>query len=222
MTHAKHGRRSSRSRRSWALAAIPVGVVASSLVVWQASYAAFSSVTTNGANTISTGTVTLSNSSAASHTLVSNLVPSSTVGTYCVLVEYTGDVGTTVKFYSKNNNPTMSAEETELANAVLVSLQMDGADTNDLAAPTGDTCRDRTPMTALATLPLTGGGSAKTATQLFSATDWDSGHNVSWTPSSSGQKRMFRFTYNLPTSVNDNDLQGQTLNFDLIWEAQNS
>src|SRR4051812_44560547 len=76
--------------------AVPIGLIASGALVWNASYAAFTATTVNPGNSWSTGSVALSDSqggssSGATGTALwsgqTNLIPGST-GTKCIKVTY--------------------------------------------------------------------------------------------------------------------------------------
>jgi hypothetical protein len=66
--HAKVGQRR-RRRMQVLLLATPLGILASSALVWQSSYSAFTATTDNTGNTFSTGTVALPVSSSVSATV---------------------------------------------------------------------------------------------------------------------------------------------------------
>jgi len=66
---------SNRLRYALLLAAIPVGLLASGLVVFKASYSAFSATTTNGANSWSAGTVTISSNPGTAMFTTTGLKP---------------------------------------------------------------------------------------------------------------------------------------------------
>src|SRR5437764_9711898 len=94
---------SKRMRLALLLAAIPIGLLGSGLFVWQASYSAFTATTTNGANSWSAGTVTISSSPGTAMFTASGLKPGNN-GTACVKVTYTGSLAAVVKLYLKNSD----------------------------------------------------------------------------------------------------------------------
>ena len=89
-----------RSRKgTWAVAlAVPVGVVASGALVWNASYAAFTATTGNTGNTWTTGSVALTDddSSTALFQLSGPIAPRT--DQRCITVTYTGDLAASVAF----------------------------------------------------------------------------------------------------------------------------
>src|SRR5947208_2299389 len=95
---ARHrGRR--RGGRRLMLAAIPLGMLASGAMVYQASNAAFTAQTTSNA-AFTTGTVVLTNSASAGITITG--VKPGTAGNQCVDVTYSGNLPANVKLYLTN------------------------------------------------------------------------------------------------------------------------
>src|SRR5947209_19250226 len=88
-------------------AAVPLGVLASGVLIWQSSYAAFSGTTTNGNNTFSAGSVTLTDDHQPATALFTapNLKPGST-GSSCIKVTYNGNLAAAVKMYVKSGDLT--------------------------------------------------------------------------------------------------------------------
>ncbi len=96
------------SRRAWYLcliAAVPLGLLAASGIVWQASYSAFTATATNGANPWSAGTVTLTATPSTAVFTAAGLKPGSN-GTACVAVNYTGSLPAGVRLYLKASDLT--------------------------------------------------------------------------------------------------------------------
>lgn len=96
------------SRRAWYLclvAALPLGLLAASTIVWQASYAAFTASATNGANTWSAGTVTLAATPSTAVFTAASLKPGSN-DNKCVKVTYSGSLAATVRLYLKVSDLT--------------------------------------------------------------------------------------------------------------------
>src|ERR1700712_4334228 len=96
------------SRSAKLLAAtVPLGIVASGVLVWQSSYAAFSATTTNPNNTFSAGSVLLTDNHQPSSVLfnATALVPGSTDSS-CIKVTYNGNLAADVKLYVKSGDLT--------------------------------------------------------------------------------------------------------------------
>lgn len=210
-----------RTRRSWAFVTIPLGLAAASLVIWQASYAAFTGSTTVSANSLAAGTVTLTqNSSGALFASIANLKPGDT-GHACVEVDYTGSVtpSVPVSLYAANVTGSGTADvATSLARNVVFTSEITTADsTGTFTAPftPGDACEVLTGTTVL----MNGAGKLYDLTSRTSTT----GLSTGWTPAQ-GSKRVFRFTWTLPSGVVDDSgsgttMQGTNVNFDITWGA---
>lgn len=100
-THTAEKGTGRRSRRgTWAVAlAVPVGLLASGALVWQASYAAFTATTENTANSWSTGTVVLADNDGGTALWTSaGLLEHGSTATRCITVSYTGDLAATIDF----------------------------------------------------------------------------------------------------------------------------
>ena len=88
------------TRKLTKVAAIPIGLLVSGLLVGQASSAAFTAQTSTGANTFATSSIQLTNDHLATSVFaVGDMIPGAT-GTKAVKVSYTGAVPVTVKMYA--------------------------------------------------------------------------------------------------------------------------
>jgi len=222
-----------------ALAAVPLAVLASGAMVYQASNAAFTASTSTGANSWTAGTVALSNStSGAALFTATNVKPAAAnaVST-CLTVTYTGSLASDVRFYVTGfSNPTPGANSHNLGSYLRLSIEQ-----SSTATPAD--CSTFTRIGGSGTFvnasgaagnPL-GGGAGSLAT---AATDWASGLG-SWAApagNSTAQTRSYKITYWLPdynetgittgaptTDQNTlNDLQGAAAQANLVWEARNS
>jgi len=199
------------SRTSKVLAAtVPLGIIASGVLVWQASYAAFSATTANPNNSFSAGTVVLTDDHQPSTVLfnASGLKPGST-GTSCIKVTYNGSLAAGVKMYVKSGDLTNT-----VAGDLSPYLTFQVEEGTGNAANCGD---------------FTGGsnlykptGQADTAKTLrdFADTKTTYGTGVSaFAPSGTGQSKTYKITYWLQ----DNNLaQGKNNTAKFTWEAQNT
>lgn len=100
-THTAEKPAGRRSRRgAWAVAlAVPVGLLASGALVWQASYAAFTATTDNTGNSWSTGTVVLADNDGGSALwTTAGLGPleHGSTDTSCITVSYSGNLAATI------------------------------------------------------------------------------------------------------------------------------
>jgi hypothetical protein len=210
-TSAYNGAERSERRRGKgavaAVAAIPVGLLVSGILVWHSSYAAFTAVADGGANSWSAGTVALSgddgsNSSGATGTAMfapTNLKPGST-GTNCVQVTYGGSLAAAVKLYVKPGGLTGAALAAQLD--VTIVEGTGGAFNNCTGFVAGATAYTGT-LSALAS----------------GSTDFSTGIG-SWTPTA-GQLKTYQITYTLKSSA-PNSVQGASSSATVTWEAQNT
>jgi hypothetical protein len=192
-------------RSRWAaLAAILTGLLVSGGVVWQASYSAFSSTSTNPTSNWSSGSVALSDddSNTALFT-ASNLKPGAT-GTKCIAVTSTGSLASTVKLYG-------TAAATTNALSTYVNLTITQGTGGGFGSCTGFA-------------PLGTGSSVYAGTLAgfgSTATAFASGLGT-WAPTGSGSEtRVFQLVYTLDPAV-PNSAQSGTAALGFTWEAQNS
>lgn len=182
----------------------PVVALATLGLVGQASYAAFTAKVSNGSNSLSVGTVNLSDDDSGSALLnLTNLKPSST-GSRCIAVTSSGSLPASVKLYATDVATTKG-----LGSYVTLTI------TQGTGAGFGS-CSG---FTAL------GSGSAVYSGTLTSFTGAATGYGSgvgSWTPSgTSSETRSFQFAYAVSSSTPDS-AQGGTAAFGLTWEAQNT
>lgn len=185
---------------------VPTALVISGLLVWQASYSAFSASTSNPTNNWTAGSVALSDddSDTAMFT-ASNLKPASTA-TKCIVVTSTGTLASAVKLYA-------TAYSTTNALGTYINLTVDEGAGGTFATSGPTSCSGFTSSANDFTGTL--------ATFATTKTNFASGVS-SWTPTGSGsESKTFRFTYTLD-SATPNSAQGGTAQAGFTWEAQNS
>lgn len=186
-------------RRPWLLA-LPVALLISSALVYQASRAAFTDTDTPGPNAWSAGTVVIDEGSNGSAVFnASNLKPGDT-DDYCIVVTYSGSLAATAKLYAS------------VSGSLAQYLDLVVEESDDTPA------QDCTGFTADTTL------SSNTETlQSFGTAHHDFATGVSsWAPppgNSTPQTRAFRISY---TVQDNNAAQGLTAAATFTWEAQNS
>lgn len=185
----------SRSARWVRWSAAPVAMVASSLLVWQASQSAFSDTTDNGANNWAAGDVVISDDDAASAMFnPTNLKPGDTA-TECIRVTYSGSLAATVKLYG---SVTGTLDQ-------YLDLTVEHGSGGTSASCAGFVT-DATIYSG--TLDNFGNTATNFATGVGS-----------WAPAGPGQNKTYRFTY---TVQNNNAAQATTAQATFTWEAQNS
>jgi hypothetical protein len=205
----RHGRRRSRGRTAL-LVATPVALVLSGALVWNSTYAAFNAQVSNGGNSWSTGTVTLSGDDGSSSTTSAvgtalftptNLAPGAT-GTNCVVVTYGGSLAAAVKLYVAAGDLTGSAA---LAGqlTIVITEGTGGSYGSCTGFVAGTTIYNGT-LAALAT----------------SSTNYATGVGT-WAPSAAAQAKTYRVTYTLSATA-PNSVQGTTASAAFTWEADNT
>lgn len=206
-----------RRRRTVLAAAVPVGLVASSTLVWQSSHAAFVGTTGNPESTWRAGVVQLSSDHTATalFTTASEglLVPGSS-GHQCITVTYTGNVDTAVtgvRLYG-----ALTTDSTELSDALEVTVRM--STTALTPAPDAD-C-----------LPGSVASPVTYAARAFSAFPTSYGTGIGdadgdtvgdWRPSATTDRsRTYEISYRLPAGSHPSSLQGKRVGLTLTWEAR--
>ncbi|WP_051386008.1 TasA family protein [Actinokineospora inagensis] len=183
-----------------AAAVVATGLVASALVIWFSSYAAFTATTTNSGNSFSSGSVAISDDDSNGVLFsVSGLKPGDT-GSKCIEVTYNGSVASSVKLY------TTAASYTGTLGTYLDFTVKQG---------TGGTYADCTGFVA------DSGGTIHNGTLAAFASSYTNFANGigTWTPSTAGTKKTFQFTYTLQ---DNNSAQNKSAGIGFTWEAQSS
>lgn len=173
-------------------------VAASSAVIWQASYSAFSSTTASNSNWTA-GTVALTNDHSGSAVFdVKALKPGAT-GNNCILVTSAGTLASAVKIY---------ATKPETTNALSGSIT--------LAITEGAPKSDCAKFAAGATL-----FNGKLLDFGTAATDYSKGLGT-WAPAGTApETRAYQFVYTMATDA-PNTVQGGTAGVTFTWESQNT
>ncbi len=214
-------RRSSRRARPSLVALIPLALIASSAVVYQASNAAFTATTSNANNTWSAGTVTLTdNDSGTAMFTVADVVPGDTT-TQCILVTYGGSVAADVKLYLSAYTPSATAGAPSGLGPFLNLTVEQGTGTSN-TGPAGS-CTDFS-----ATSTLTG------ANDTLDSFNTDHGSYADgyalWSPVGAAETRAYRITWTMQDTVGTNsraqgaldDAQGAGVTATFAWEARNT
>lgn len=188
---------------AWRILPAVAAVMLVSVLVVQASVAAFSS-TTSTAGSWDSATVTLSNDGGATFATASGMVPGDT-NQACVTVTYDGDVATAgVKLYGS----TLEATPNDLGEYLDLTIEE-----VDIGV---DTCAAATSTATIfsgATLSVNAGSFAATHT------NWSDGLASNWTPTANGETQDYRITVTLQ---DNNDAQGLLSTATFNWETQNS
>ncbi|MFN8073793.1 MAG: hypothetical protein U0Q15_00065 [Kineosporiaceae bacterium] len=189
--------RTSSPRRRLGLAAVPLAMLASAGLVYQASQAAFTASTSTDTNNWTAGSVALTNSSSGSALFNISGLGGGATDTKCVTVTYNGDLTAGVKLYATSVSGTgldqyldLTIEEGTGGNAACVGF---------------------TPVRTLHT------GTLKSFTDA--ATSFNTGLTPAWAVTGAGQTNVYRFTWTLQ---NNNSAMGKNAHAAFTWEAQNS
>jgi hypothetical protein len=196
----------SRRRRTtpWALLAAVAGLIAASAMVWKASTAAFTATTSNGPNTFSAGTVTITDNDAGAVLFSPGALAPGATGTACIRVTYTGSLDAEVRLYGSG----LSA--TNLMDTHLTLQIEDGGFAG--APPAFPAC------TGFAASGTVSSGSLN----AFGTANASYGNGVgAWTPGGAGQTRDYRFTYTLAANA-PNTVQGSSASISFVWEAHST
>ena len=210
-----HARRRTRAggRIAVLAAAVPVGLVVGSALVWQASSAAFMATTDNPGSAWQTGVVQLSSdrTTALFTTLDEGLLVPGSSGSRCITVNYSGSVSTAeagVRLYG-----TLTTDSPELAGALQLTVQM-----STTAVTTGADCA--------------GFGSSSTTYPAGAASAFPTGYGAGlgdlnadgtgdWRPSATADRsRTYRISYRLPAAPYSSSVQGKKVGMTFTWEVQ--
>lgn len=198
---------SSRVRRNIAKGVLPLGILMSAGVVWQSSYAAFSATTSNGGNTLTAGTVKLTDSANGTALLnATGLKPGST-GSACIQLTYGGSLAAATKLYVASGDLTTSTPSNL---APYLTLKVDeGSGVSSTCGDFVQSGNDYNPSNAT---------TSTLDTFATTSTDFASGIGA-WSPAGSGAVKTYRFAW---TVQDNNAAQGLNATVKFTWEAQNT
>ncbi len=234
-TRALEGRRRRRGAgRRAALAVVPLALLGSGALVYQASNAAFTASTSTGSNSWTAGTVAVTNSSSGSALFNPTAVKphSSNAVSSCLRVTYTGSLASDVQFYVTGYaNPVAGANSRNLGSYLRVNVELSSTETTNAA------CAG---FTATNTFVNPGGSGGDTLATLAGYGAWGSALET-WSAAAGNvtpRTRSYKITYWLPdfdeagitgataNAAGDqallNDLQGARTTATLTWEARNT
>jgi hypothetical protein len=228
--HRRRARRGGGTRRA-ALGVVPLALLGSGALVYQASNAAFTANTSTGNNAWNAGNVFLTNGSsgAALFNLTAMKPTSAAAGTTkCVVVSYTGNLAANVRMYVKNfTSAARSGGSYDPSGYVRVTAEEGSGsqtDCSDFVSARYLTSGTTAGMTMFA---------LQSALTSFSSS-YQGGSNTSWAAPASSVATPSTKTYRISTWLPDigqpnapsqavlDDLQNSTISFDFTWEAQNT
>lgn len=198
----RRGRRGGSGRRRTTVVALPLALLASSALVYQASNAAFTASTSNGSNTWSSGTVDLTDDDSSSVMFTATGLKPGSTGIKCINVTYSGTLPGQVRLFVTSPSGTLGAY-----------LDLTIEEGTGATGGAGLSCSGFS-----ATSTLTGGGETLDS---FSTASTDFGSGVStWAPTGSApETRSYRVTYTLQ---DDNAAQNKSAAATFTWEARNT
>jgi hypothetical protein len=236
---AQEGHRRSRRRggaRRAALAVVPLALLGSGALVYQASNAAFTANTSTGSNSWTAGNVFVTNGSSGSSLFsLTAMKPSSAAAatTKCVIVSYTGNLAANLRMYLTNFTSAPrsggSYDPSGYVRATVEEGTGTQSDCSDFGAAGGGSSRYLTSGTTAGMDVSTLAG----ALTSFSSS-YQGGNNASWAAPASSvgspTTKAYRISIwlpdigqpNAPSQAVLDDLQNSTLGFKLTWEAQNT
>jgi hypothetical protein len=183
--------------------AVPVGLIVSAALVWQASYSAFSATTTNPTNNWATGTVALTDDDLGVAMFnATGLKPGST-GSKCITVTYNGSLAAAVDLYGTGKTATNALD-------TYITLTVEQGAGGNFAGCTGFVLDTGATNTFTGTL----------ATFASTHSNFATGFGT-FAPTGSGQAKTYRITYTVSAAA-PNSTMGSTASIGLTWEAQNS
>lgn len=187
------------------------GLVASGVLVWHASYSAFSATTANPTNNWTAGTVALTDDDGGSALFtVTNLKPGST-GTKCIVVTSNASLASTVKLYATASS---FAQTKTLADNITLTV------TQGSSTSSGGVCTGFTADTG-ASNTTTGSMTSFSSSYTNFATGFGT-----WAPAAgNGVTKTYQISYTLNNGANQaatDAMQGGTAQIGFTWEEQNS
>lgn len=196
-----------KSRKLIAAIATPLAVLLAGLMVYQASYAAFTGQTRNSGNEWSTGSVNLTDDdNGQARFRVANMVPGDTE-TACITVTANASVPSTVKGYTIN--PVRSAQNLE--EHILI----------DLESGTGGSFASCDGFTADGDMSIT---NTPLAT-LFGSNNWETAQG-GWDVPAGTSSKTYRISWTFETDglsqQQIDQLQGTKTGVDLQWEMRSN
>ena len=182
---------------------VPAGLLLSALLVWQASYAAFSATTSNPENNWRAGSVELTDDAAGAAMFNADGLTPGASGENFIVGTYKGTVPATVKLYAADASTTKNlAEHLQIE---IVSGAGGGFNSGEGFAPDQGA-------------PVFEGTLAE-----FTAahTNFANGIQVDQATESGSKSTTYRFRYTLSPDA-PNTVQGGTAGLGFTWEAQSS
>jgi len=185
---------------------IPVSIMVSGLLVWQASYAAFSSTTTNPTSNWTAGTVALTDDDSATALFTAASLKPGSTGTKCIVVTSAGTLASAVKLYGTTYSTTGA-----LGSYVNLVIDEGTGGTFASSGPTSCTGFSSPVNQFTGTLAAFASGN----------TNYASGVGAFAPTGSGSESKTYRIAYTIDAAT-PNSAQGGTAAMGFTWEAQTS
>ncbi|OAH14497.1 hypothetical protein STSP_20080 [Streptomyces jeddahensis] len=181
---------------------VPIGLVLSGALVWQASHAAFSGRTTSSGTSWTAGSVNLTNDSDGQPMFnLTNITPGDT-GTRCIAITSQATSPTNIKLYTSTANPPAN----DISPYINVTVE-------DGTGGSFDSCDGFTPAGAT---DYTGTLENLTTTR----TNYANGIGPWALTGNPPETKTFRVTWTFSATAPDSTQGGSTPNVNFTWEAQ--
>lgn len=219
-------------RRTLVPSLLPVFLLASSLMVWQATHAAFSDTSSTGSSSWTTAKVEITNDQAGTavfngltglkpdttaNSLILNAAgpyngasSSATGGSACIKVSYTGSVTSNIRMYGTITNAG-------LAQYLLLSVDTGTNATADAANATDVTCSTYTRVATVS-------GPSPNSTVYLSGfpSAWATANTTAWTNAAPNTSKWYRISWLLPANTALTGASSVNAQAVFTWEAQNT
>lgn len=212
--------RTRRRRRPGVVVLVPLALLASSAVVYQASNAAFTASTSNANNQWTSGSVAITDNDGGTVMFNVGAVKPAQTGSKCIVVTYSGSLAANIKFYVTNySSPATGTAPSGLGPYLNFTVEQG-------TGATGGATGDCTGFSAGSTLT----GANETLAGLAGASNsWANGL-AAWNPAGTGESRSYRITWTMQDTTGTNaqsqssldNAQGASASAGLTWEARNS
>jgi len=193
-----------RTAAKWGV--VPVSIMVSGLLVWQASYAAFSSTTTNPTSNWTAGSVALTDDDSATALFTAASLKPGSTGTKCIVVTSAGTLASAVKLYGTTYSTTGA-----LGSYVNLVIDEGTGGTFASSGPTSCTGFSSPVNQFTGTLAAFASGN----------TNYASGVGAFAPTGSGSESKTYRIAYTIDAAT-PNSAQGGTAAMGFTWEAQNS
>jgi len=183
---------------------VPVSIVVSGLLVWQASYAAFSSTTTNPTSNWTAGSVALTDDDSATALFTAATLKPGSTGTKCIVVTSAGNLASAVKLYGTTYSTTNA-----MGSYINLVIDQGTGGTFATSGPTSCTGFTSPVNQFTGTLAAFASGNTNYATGVGA-----------WSPTGSGSEtKTFRIAYTIDAAT-PNSVQAGSAAMGFTWEAQ--